>query len=376
MTTYFASETRTAPKDLSAEISQINKSPVMEGLLQASAGLLAILDENRQVVATNDSFLKTVGVTDPSKILGLRPGEVLHCSHADEGDGGCGTSKYCPSCGAAIAIVSSQKENRPIERICSVKAVIDGKPQDLVFQVKSHPVQVKDRRFLLLFLRDITKEQNRAALERTFYHDISNILCGLIGASEIMEIDGTRREDLIETIHQAATQLQKEIEIQKQLSSEKPTKYQPISAPVRISFGKIQKMLASFYSNHPAAKGKQLNIQLDPSNREIEIDMSLLLRILSNMISNALGSTDTDHPVRVWTEELSGAPTFCVHNAEQIPPETALRIFERNFSTKNGLGRGLGTFSMKLFGEQILKGKVAFTTSADEGTTFRFSLPA
>jgi signal transduction histidine kinase len=30
---------------------------------------------------------------------------------------------------------------------------------------------------------------------------------------------------------------------------------------------------------------------------------------------------------------------------------------------------------MKLLGEEFLRGKVAFTSSKDQGTTFRFSLP-
>ncbi|MDR3555950.1 MAG: ATP-binding protein [Syntrophobacteraceae bacterium] len=41
---------------------------------------------------------------------------------------------------------------------------------------------------------------------------------------------------------------------------------------------------------------------------------------------------------------------------------------------KSGPGRGLGAYSMKLFGEDILGGKVGFTSSEVDGTVFRFSL--
>mgnify|MGYP006293419399 CR=1 len=37
-------------------------------------------------------------------------------------------------------------------------------------------------------------------------------------------------------------------------------------------------------------------------------------------------------------------------------------LFKRSFSTK-GVGRGIGTYSMKLFGEKYLKGKVDFKNS-------------
>jgi sensor histidine kinase regulating citrate/malate metabolism len=49
-------------------------------------------------------------------------------------------------------------------------------------------------------------------------------------------------------------------------------------------------------------------------------------------------------------------------------------MFQRSFSTK-GSDRGLGTYSMKLLGERYLHGEVEFTTSQEEGTTFRLILP-
>ena len=51
------------------------------------------------------------------------------------------------------------------------------------------------------------------------------------------------------------------------------------------------------------------------------------------------------------------------------------QIFQRSFSTK-GPGRGLGTYSVKLFTEQYLKGKVGFESLEGKGTTFFVSLPA
>ena len=44
-------------------------------------------------------------------------------------------------------------------------------------------------------------------------------------------------------------------------------------------------------------------------------------------------------------------------------------------SARRGDGRGLGTYSMKMFGEKVLKGRVSFSSSPEEGTIFRFSLP-
>ena len=92
------------------------------------------------------------------------------------------------------------------------------------------------------------------------------------------------------------------------------------------------------------------------------------------MIINALEATAENGEVKIWIEHNGDFLSFCVWNAEEITGDVKNRIFQRNFSTKSELGRGLGTYSMKLFGEEVLGGKVDFTTSEAEGTVFRFSL--
>ena len=64
-----------------------------------------------------------------------------------------------------------------------------------------------------------------------------------------------------------------------------------------------------------------------------------------------------------------------VSNPEIMPQEVQFQIFQRSFSTKGEVGRGIGTYSMKLFGERYLGGKVDFVSYSPEGTTFRLSLP-
>ena len=57
------------------------------------------------------------------------------------------------------------------------------------------------------------------------------------------------------------------------------------------------------------------------------------------------------------------------------PEEQTLRIFHRNYTTKEGQGRGLGTYSMKLLGEKVLGGEVDFSTSPGGGIVFSLTLP-
>ena len=91
------------------------------------------------------------------------------------------------------------------------------------------------------------------------------------------------------------------------------------------------------------------------------------------MVTNGLEATPKGGKVTLSIESKGNAISFCVWNPGSIPEDVAHRIFQRNFSTKENLGRGFGTYSMKLFGEQVLGGSVQFETSAEKGTTFRFT---
>lgn len=372
MHTYFAQAERADEKELTAKIEMVNNSPVMSGLLLLIGGLLAILDEHRQIIAINDSFLKMLGINDPSEALGLRPGEALQCIHAHEEPAGCGTTKFCSTCGAAVAMVSSLSQDKPVEKICALTYKKGWKTIDIALLVRSYPIKIDGKKFLLLFMQDITLQQQRAALERTFLHDVNNILSGLVGASEMLSLQNSQ-SNLVKIIRRSSLRLQKEVEIQRYLSQNESYTYNPLIGEITIA--QVQEELQSFFSNHPAARNKNLQFPSSCPTLTIKTDISLLLRVLCNMITNALEATEENDTVREWLEHNYNLLLFCVWNRQPIPEGIALRIFQRNFSTKDGVGRGVGTYSMKLIGEQILGGQISFTTSREKGTVFKFSLP-
>jgi len=368
--THFASPQRAEVKELAAEIAYVNSYPVMTGLLDSIGGLLAILNEHRQLIALNDPLLKALGVIDPQKALGLRPGEALHCVYAEEGPGGCGTSKLCSSCGAAIAIVASLKDDAQVERICALQAVRDGKQVDIVLNVKSCPLRIEGKRFILLFLQDITQFQQKAALEKTFFHDISNMLGMLDWSSELLVQKEPSR--LAEIIKQVSARLLGEVEMQRCLSAEENCEYQLQYEETSVQ--QILSELSDIFEIHPAADDMQLSFA-NRDNVRLQTDVPIVLRVLMNMLLNACEATDKNGEVKIWAEVKSGQVVFCIWNEQAIPDRIKGRVFQRNFSSKGGAGRGLGTYSMKFFGEKILGGEVDFESTAEEGTIFRFAVP-
>jgi signal transduction histidine kinase len=371
MHSYAPPEQRLSQEQLADTIAQISATPLVSGLLNAVSGMLAVLNEHRQVIALNHTMLSMLGIPDSATVLGLRPGEALDCIHAHKEPEGCGNSRWCPSCGAAIAIVSCLQTDTPTERLCALSTHHDGIQRDLALMVRAQPITIHKNRFILLFLQDVTVQEQRAALERTFYHDISNMLCGLVGASELLS--DTNDSTLVQTIRQASLRLMSEVSIQRSMSESHAFAYTPMRH--NSTGNAIVAELQLLFANHPAALEKSIEFAADGAADTITTDTSLLIRILTNMLVNACEATEPGGTVRLWVETTATHLSFCVWNQAHIPESVALRIFQRSFSTKQQSGRGMGTYSMKLFGERILGGAVSFVSTLQSGTTFRLELP-
>jgi signal transduction histidine kinase len=373
--THFAPAARASNETLRREIKNISNNPVIDTLLNAVGGLLAVLNEQRQILTINNTLLEALGIDDANEVLGLRPGEAIHCIHAHEHPGGCGTSQHCATCGAAIAIVVSLTNDTPEQRECIVTVERNGARADLCFQIQCSPITFEGQRFLMLFLQDTTVQQQHAALERTFFHDINNLIAALVLNSQLLDLqrDGQRTTVLAQRIKQLASRLGKEVEIQRLLSHKDAFTYQVALEKISVA-ETLQETLETF-THHPVSRDKTLELSEPPTNLHLITDASLLQRVLTNMLINAFEATDSGGKVKLWLEQTDHTVTFLVWNAQVIPNQVALRVFQRNFSTKAESGRGLGTYAIKLFGETYLGGKVDFTTSQKDGTVFRLCLP-
>lgn len=300
----------------------------------------------------------------------MRPGVALGCVYADTGPGGCGTSQHCSTCGAVLAILSTLSDGQPAEKICTLAAKRGETLIDLVLLVKTQHILVSEKSFLLIFLQDITKEHQRAALERVFFHDLNNMLAVISGSSELLlELQPSKITNNIHTISQ---RMRKEMELHQSILSSESFAYNKELDNVHLSL--LGDELRVFCDNHPEGANKTVEIAPFP-NLILRTDHTILLRILVNMAINALEASNEQDKVKIWVEEHSEELVFKVWNAQVIEDAVARRVFQRNFSTKQQDGRGIGTFSMKILGEKILHGRVSFTSSEQEGTTFSFKHP-
>jgi len=372
MDSYFAPAKKTEKRKLKNQITDICQNPIMDALLKTASGLLVILNEERQIVAMNHSFIEKLGIKDAQEALGLRLGEIMGCVHAFKKPAGCGTTEYCVSCGAAIAMMSALQDDQTNEQTCALVSDKGGIVSDICLKVKAAPIEFDNKRWIIFYAQDITQQQFWVNLDHVFFHDINNSLSALYGNVQLLEMKNPGYEE-IEPIRQGVERLINEIAIQRNFSQHKDATYKPLKMPVSLS--DIRRELGLIIKGHGASYQKKITEDWPDENVILETDPLLLSRILGNMVINALEATEETGSIHIIVTLTQGEISWKVWNKACIPLPIQKRIFQRHFSSKPGEGRGLGTYSMKLFGERYLKGKISFLSTADKGTNFTYLLP-
>lgn len=372
--TWFAPPERATQEQVRTLADFCLHNPVAQAIISSVDGYVLILNEQRQVLAANPETLKALNVVETETLLGLRPGELFGCAFCHDMPAGCGTSENCAACGAVISILASQRLHEPSVKECLMSVIRDGKHESREFMVRSTPIILDDTPLTIFVVHDISAAKRRDALENVFIHDLNNLLTGLHGWSEILSRRPQDAVSIAEKIVNLSTHLTQEVQNQRLLLQAERGELKVTFEPVDIE--KIMECMRSFFSGYPQDDVSRLDIITTHGGNIIESSPPLLIRVLANMVKNAMEAVPPPARVKIWFEFRDERPCFVVHNPGEIPYEIALQIFKRSFSTKSAQGRGLGTYSMKLFGEQYLGGEIGFSTDMSNGTSFFIILPA
>ncbi|MBU1404850.1 MAG: PAS domain-containing sensor histidine kinase [Proteobacteria bacterium] len=344
-------------------------------VLDAFPGFVLVLNHTRQIIFANQAFLHFLGAASLAEVLGKKPGDALACEHAVQSVLGCGTTVFCSACGAAKAtppLLLHQPENGDAQE-CRIRQEGSGKSFD--FRVQTAPFPGGSDNLYLFYLTDISHEKRRRALERIFFHDVANIANGMVGLSRTLcekELGGDKKKQFQRVLHRYAHRLSDEVEAQSSLAAAENNDLHLAIQPC-ATLGLLEEV-ASFFNTITNEQMSKVEIGADTVDKEFFTDPRLLHRILINMTKNGIEASPREATVRIGCKQDGSDLEFWVHNQGCMPEQVQMQIFQRSFSTK-GSGRGLGTYSIKLLGERYLKGRVSFSSSPEEGTTFRFRCP-
>ncbi|WP_243358408.1 PAS domain-containing sensor histidine kinase [Fundidesulfovibrio terrae] len=339
--------------------------------LDAIPVVLLVLNQHRQIVLANAQAERTTG-RDRQDLVGLRPGEAFGCVHAYGEPAGCGTTEFCSRCGALRSILAGMEGKKSVQE-CSFLRRKEFGIEAVDLQVSSSPIQVEGNSFVMFCIQDQSDLKRRRTLERLFFHDMLNTAGGLKGLMDILrsEVPEALKPDA-DFIHSTLAHLVDELIGQKDLMAAENNELTPVFTTLRST--EVLQGAAKIGSSLAQARGKAISVAPGCADVEFISDVTLVKRVIGNMVKNALEASATGDSVLLACACENGRVTFAVNNSAVMEDDVRLRVFKRNFSTK-GRGRGLGTYGMKLLGERYLGGEVGFTTLAGKGTTFTFSLP-
>lgn len=368
--TEFLPAERLSDEQIRNQARSIGENPTLTALLDVSPNMVALVNPERQIVLCNDACAKAGGLSSKEEAVGLRPGELLHCIHAVDEPGGCGTSESCRYCGLAQAMVGGQQEKASSGE-CLLQCDEKAGSGSSEYAVEVIPLPQLGPGWQCYSLQDIGATKRREALERTFFHDIMNRASAVEGVSNVLAAEQMPEEEqarFIEMLSSSAHALVEEIRSQRILLSAEKGDLAVVKTKVD-SLAALHDAVAACQS-FGFAQDKHLVIRQGAPCIQFETDAALLGRVLLNMMKNALEASAADAMVTAECGEISpGFVRFSVHNAGVMSENVRAHVFSRSFSTK-GAGRGLGTYSIKLLTETYLGGRAWFESLNGAGTTF------
>ena len=364
-------DARSGEDVLSRQVRYFSDEFLSRHLLDALPTVVAIVNDQRQIVYANKPLLELVGVCDVEALRGLRPGEALRCVRVETSGQNCGEGPMCKNCGATLAVLSALAGDAN-EREYRISRQLDGRMEALDLIVRATPLTFRGEKFSVFALADVSHEKRRAFLERMFFHDVLNVVGSIKGFAEHLRVcDPDQRERIFELIQLAAEQAIDEIEAQRALAAAESGEL-ALDMETFSSLAFVENLVA-LYRRHEVAAGRELRVDPEAADLLISTDQTLLGRVLGNMLKNALEACHAGEQVTLGCRSGEGRVDFWVHNPGVLSAEAKAGIFQRSFSTK-GASRGLGTYSMKLLSD-YLGGTVHYTSSAETGTLFTASYP-
>ncbi|WP_337866204.1 ATP-binding protein [Ignavibacterium sp.] len=372
--TYFDNPERVSLEEI--EVLQKNSLNLscLQQILEAFPHIALLLNEYRQIVAYNSKAINYFFSKNDSEIFGKRLGEALNCIHSKEMEAGCGTSLFCRECGAAQSIKITT-DNR-INSVSECRIIVEKQEGEIFLDFRVHTSKITlDRQNLTLFaVEDIQNEKRRQVLERVFFHDVLNTASAIKGIAEVLSQLNNSEEfdDFVRMLQYSADQLIDEIQAQRNLIYAENGLLKIHFA--EISINEILSRAEALYKNHDIAKGKILETEYLLNDIKIKTDSTILVRALSNLVKNALEAIEANQKIKIFSKVSEKELKFIVWNEGVIPDSVQLQIFQRSFSTKAKEGRGIGTYSVKLFIEKYLSGKVEFISNKELQTEFIITL--
>ena len=236
----------------------------------------------------------------------------------------------------------------------------------------------------LLVLYDVTEQKDAEALRedmtRMMVHDLRSPLTNIIAALDVLELTVTGDQDkhIVELAHEGSSRLlgliNSLLEIGKLEAGRMPLNRKPVAWDrlVETAHERVQAIAAS--------DGVKVNVHVPPGVPQADADDDVILRVLVNLLDNAIHFSPPGALVQVsvaWSEGQPAAECRVSDHGPGIPAEYRERIFQKFYQMpgpRRRRGTGLGLPYSRLAVEAH-GGRIWVEDNPGGGSVFVFTLP-
>ncbi|WHH60086.1 PAS domain-containing sensor histidine kinase [Petroclostridium sp. X23] len=356
--------------NLEEQLSYFSEESIIAQAYDAVGEYVFIINNSREIVYANKILLRMLGIAHLSELIGRSPGDLLLC--IDDSDTECGKSENCKECRLNKFLMGHEIEAQ--ENIMYINK--NGYRDKIIISQHVSSIVLGDNNYFVISFTDKSDTIKKKFLERVFFHDILNTAGALKGIIQLLKEDVPEKVRIeVEFVENSFKALIDEIQMQKQIIDAENEELLPdISTVYSIE---VLNDVYRLFQKPMLCLGKKVEVDNRSVNILFDSDVTILKRILCNMLKNALEAADKGEVIRIGCKVVQEKDSFLeywVHNDTVIPKNVQKNIFQYSFSTKSDR-RGWGTYSMKLLGEKYLKGTVGFISTPEKGTTFHIRIP-
>ncbi|HDQ73391.1 MAG TPA: PAS domain S-box protein [Chloroflexi bacterium] len=228
----------------------------------------------------------------------------------------------------------------------------------------------------------VALEQMREDLTHMIIHDLRNPLGSIMSSIQLVQTAISEEDETLPVMKLLAIAMRSGRKLYRLIDS--------LLDLARLESGEteLQKVLVqpdqllreAVEQVHPLAlnKDQTLEMQIAPNLPGVLADGDMILRVLTNLLDNAVKFVPREGEIRVTVELLNDDLCFSVQDTGPgISPEFRHRIFERfarlgNFKGIKGTGLGLAFCKLAV---EAHRGRIWLDSEVGSGSTFYFTLP-
>jgi len=363
---WLAREFNTMADSVTGLVGEVrNQRERLETVINSIDDGIVVLDERRQVIAANDSFLERARHSRE---------EVLGCQCRDLTPGGC-TVQDCPTMaclqsGARQVRLCERRtpEGKTVWEEVHASPILDSSGK--LRQVVEVWRDISERRAAEAHLAESHRLASLGTLASGYSHELNTPL-----ATVLTCVEGILRETDSGWVKESAEIAREQILRCRGITQHflRLSRGQRTQGEV-VDLGAVIAAVARLIE--PTARGHAVKVEVrpPPPGLHVRADEAELQHTLINLLLNAVQASNAGGQVTIEAESGQQIHVRVIDNGCGISPENQKRIFEPFFSARQG-GTGLGLFLSINFVRRW-GGEIRVESAEGRGSTFEVTLPA